>query len=256
LLPRVTVLEKQSNPQAKGSEAWGWLPPPLLGEGKKVQSQWLHDFLLEPYAIRPATFLRMPKFNMSSDEATALVNYFSAMDNADYPYEFARSRQARELASKEAAYRSRADVKSTANNRQRPGSWRFEDAMKIVVNKNYCTQCHKVGDFVPEGSPRATAPNLADVYRRLRPEFVRNWIANPAMILPYTPMPENVKYVANAPNKGGISQELYHGTSVEQVEALVDLLMNYDEFARENTSIKALVPATPPAAAGATGPAN
>ena len=97
------------------------------------------------------------------------------------------------------------------------------------------------------------APNLADVYRRLRPEYVRNWIANPVMILPYTPMPVNVKYVASAPHKGGVSQDLYHGTSVEQVDALVDLLMNYDEFARERTSIRALAPAdasTPPAAAG------
>ena len=256
LLPRVTAIEKEANPQAKGSEAWGWLPPPLVGEGKKVQSQWLHDFLLEPYPIRPAVFLRMPKFNMSSDEATALVNYFSAVDNADYPYEFAPSRQEPRLAGKEATYRAREDVKTTAADRKRTGSWRFEDAMKIVVNKNYCTQCHKVGDYVPQGSPRAMAPNLADVYRRLRPEYARHWIANPAMILPYTPMPVNVKYVSSAPNKGGVSQDLYHGTSVEQVEALVDLLMNYDQFARENTSIKALVPAATPAATGAASATN
>ncbi|HUE69983.1 MAG TPA: hypothetical protein VMP01_03770 [Pirellulaceae bacterium] len=248
LLPRVTALEKEVNPQAKGNEAWGWLPPPLIGEGSKVQSQWLHDFLLEPYAIRPATFLRMPKFNMSSAEATALVNYFAAVDNADYPYEFSPTRQAPQLAAKERAYRARPEVEATADARPGTGSWRFKDAMKIVVNKNYCTQCHIVADFVPEGSARAMAPNLADVYRRLRPEYVRNWIANPAMILPYTPMPVNVKYVASAPNKGGVSQDLYHGTSIEQVDALVDLLMNYDEFARENTSIKALAPAPTPAA--------
>lgn len=255
LLPRVTAMEKEANPQAKGSEAWGWLPPPLLGEGKKVQSEWLHDFLLEPYPIRPAVFLRMPKFNMSSEEATALVNYFSAVDNADYPYEFSPSRQEPLLAAKESAYRARPGVQPP-DDRTRTGSLRFRDAMKIVVNKNYCTQCHKVGDFVPEGSVRAMAPNLADVYRRLRPEYTRNWIANPAMILPYTPMPINIPYVSSAPNHGGISQDLYHGTSEEQVEALVDLLMNYDQFARENTSIKALVPASPPAARAGAAAAN
>ena len=69
-----------------GSEAYGWLPPPLIGEGNKVQTAWLHDFLLDPYPIRPAVFLRMPKFNMSSAEATALANYFAAVDNADFPY--------------------------------------------------------------------------------------------------------------------------------------------------------------------------
>ncbi|MEX2026956.1 MAG: hypothetical protein WEH44_06635, partial [Pirellulaceae bacterium] len=240
-------LEKQANPQAKGNEAWGWLPPQLLGEGSKVQSQWLHDFLLEPYAIRPATFLRMPKFNMSPAEATALVNYFAAVDNADYPYEFSPARQAPQLAAKERAYRDRPGVQASADSRQGTGSWRFNDTMKIVVNKNYCTQCHIVADFIPEGSARAMAPNLADVYRRLRPDYARRWIASPAMILPYTPMPVNVKYVGSAPNKGGVSQDLYHGTSIEQVDALVDLLMNYDEFARENTSIKALAPAPTPA---------
>ena len=253
LLPRVTALEKEANPQAKGSEAWGWLPPPLIGEGSKVQSNWLHDFLLEPYPIRPAVFLRMPKFNMSSQEATALVNYFSAVDNAEYPYEFAPARQQPALAAKETAYRARQDVQSSPGDRPEEGSWRFADAMKIVVNKNYCTQCHKVGDFAPEGSVRAMAPNLADVYRRLRPEYTRNWIANPVMILPYTPMPVNIPYVASAPYHGGISQELYHGTSEQQVDALVDLLMNYDQFTREQTSIRALVPPAAPAPAASGG---
>ena len=32
--------------------------------------------------------MRMPKFNMSSAEATALVNYFGARDGASYPYEY------------------------------------------------------------------------------------------------------------------------------------------------------------------------
>ena len=54
---------------------------PLIGEGAKVQTDWLHDFLLNPYPIRPAVFLRMPKFNMSSAEATALVDYFAAHKN-------------------------------------------------------------------------------------------------------------------------------------------------------------------------------
>ena len=61
---------RKTNPNAKADEAWGWLPPPLVGEGRKVQTAWLHDFLLDPYPIRPAVVLRMPKFNMSSDEAS------------------------------------------------------------------------------------------------------------------------------------------------------------------------------------------
>ena len=54
-----------------------------INEGRKVQTDWLHDFLLDPYLIRPAVVLRMPKFNMSTGEATALANYFAAVDNVE-----------------------------------------------------------------------------------------------------------------------------------------------------------------------------
>jgi hypothetical protein len=108
---------------------------------------------------------------------------------------------------------------------------------------------------------RAKAPNLADVYRRFRPDYLRRWIAQPAMILPYTPMPVNVKYEPGKPFLGGVSQDLYHGTSIEQVDGLVDLLMNYDQFARSSRKIAGLVkPATiPPEGAppaGGTTPAT
>ena len=98
---------RQVNPNAKADEAWGWLPPPLVGEGKKVQTDWLHDFLLDPHPIRPAVVLRMPKFNMSPAEATKLVNYFAAVDGADYPYDFdPRTRESYLAARRRAASQS------------------------------------------------------------------------------------------------------------------------------------------------------
>ena len=66
--------------------------------------------------------------------------------------------------------------------------------MKIVTDGNYCVKCHAVGDFQPQGDPNTFGPNLAEVYRRLRPKFTRNWIANPQRILPYTGMPVNIPY--------------------------------------------------------------
>jgi hypothetical protein len=255
LLPEVTRLEKQFNPNASGSEAWGWLPPPLVGEGNKVQSAWLHDFLLEPYPIRPATFLRMPKFNMTSDEATALVNYFAAVDNADYPYKLAPQRLDSELAARARSY---AEALDKAGVPSPQGRWtqqpvealiqrRFDDAMQIVVDGNYCVKCHNVAEYQPPGRERAKAPNLTDVYRRMRPDYVRRWIAKPSAILPYTSMPENIKYEPDKPFQGGVSQDLYHGTSTEQVDGLVDLLMNYDHYARASRKVADMVkPATMP----------
>jgi mono/diheme cytochrome c family protein len=63
------------------------LPPPLFREGEKVQPGWLFQFLRNPSAIRPVTVLRMPRFNMSDDEAMALVNYFAASDRLSNPGE-------------------------------------------------------------------------------------------------------------------------------------------------------------------------
>ena len=271
LTPVVTELERKSNPNASGSEAYGWLPPPLIHEGKKVQTAWLHDFLLDPYPIRPATFLRMPKFNMSSAEATALANYFAAVDHAEFPYAYSGSRDRGRLSALEAEYvktsqgsgtqrvpgsqGAAASVPAAVPSQAPPDMTRLDDAMKIVVNGSFCVTCHLVGDFSPKGSVRAKAPQLADVYRRLRPDFVRDWIANPKMILPYTPMPVNIEYANPKP----ILSQLYHGTNVEQIQAITDLLMNYDQYARQSTRIAdRVVPApaegtTPGTATPATG---
>jgi hypothetical protein len=120
--------------------------------------------------------------------------------------------------------------------------------MKIVVNNNYCVKCHVVGDFAPVGSDQAKGPNLARVYQRLRPDYVRRWIAKPTAFLPYTSMPENIPFDASKPHQGGIDQALFHGTSTEQLDGLVDLLMNYDEYSKGKALVTPLVaPAGSPA---------
>ncbi|MGD9646832.1 MAG: hypothetical protein AB7U73_14045, partial [Pirellulales bacterium] len=227
IYPSVLATGREENPNFKDTDAWGWLPPPLVGEGRKVQPEWLHNFLLDPVPIRPAVVLRMPKFNMSSDEASTLVDYFAAADGAEYPYSLDPRTRGAHLSAAEASHPNR-----------------LADAMKIVTNGNYCVKCHHLGDFVPEGSVYAMAPNLDRVYRRLRPDWVRDWVANPPRIIPYTVMPINI------PPDKPIAQDIYQGTSEEQLQAVVDLLMNYDVFMKERTSIKPLIQAAPPTAEG------
>jgi len=235
LFPRVIARAKETNPQVNGREAWGWLPPPLMDEGLKVQTDWLHGFLMDPYAIRPATVMRMPNFHMSSAEAAKLVDYFAASSGAEFPYEYKPQQQANYLAR---LHQQREDP--------------LGEAMNIVTNGNYCVKCHAVADFEPQGDPNTFGPNLADVYNRLRPEFTRDWIANPARILPYTGMPVNIPYRPDDPQfLGGVAQNLYHGTSVEQLTGVVDLLMNFDAYARGHTSVTPLVQQAAQAAAAA-----
>jgi hypothetical protein len=225
--------ERAANPNAKPDDVWAWLPPPLVGEGRKTQTDWLHDFLLDPQPIRPAVVLRMPKFNMSSAEASALVAYFAAIDNAEYPYDFDPRTRAGYLASQ-------------AEKEDNPH--RLADGLKIIVDNNYCVKCHLLGDFEPTGSDRAKGPRLDLVYRRLRPEYTLNWIADPKRILPYTAMPTNI------PPDKPVSESLYHGTSLQQINGVVDLLMNFDRFLDDRTSMKPLIKPAPTAAPEAAAP--
>ena len=99
-------------------------------------------------------------------------------------------------------------------------------ALKIVTDNNYCIKCHLVGDFAPAGSDRAKAPHLDQVYRRLRPEYIEAWVANPKRILPYTGMPVNI------PFDKPVNQDLLKGDSMYQREprrAVVELRPLYRE---------------------------
>jgi len=69
---------------------------------------------------------------------------------------------------------------------------------------------------------------------------VHDWIANPKRFLPYTGMPVNIPY--DQP----VSQDLYAGTSEQQLDALTDLLMHFDSFAKRNLSFEAFLRQTAP----------
>jgi hypothetical protein len=224
LYPHVIADEKKNNPNVVANEAWGWLPPPLHNEGEKVQTNWLHDFLMDPTPIRPAVVLRMPNFHMSSDEASKLVDYFAAKSSSEFPYEY-NSRQ-------RTSYLSDLEKGHPAL---------LNDSMKIVTDGNYCVKCHSVGDYQVKGATKTAGPNLDQVYRRLRPEYVHRWVANPQRILPYTGMPVNIPYDPTPPNFGGVNQALFPGPSTAQLDGVVDLLMNFDEYTRRQTSVKNLV---------------
>lgn len=245
LLPRILEIERGIGTAVPNSAtAWGWLPPPLHVEGTKVQADWLHSFLLEPGMIRPGAIMRMPKFNMSSAEATALVNYFAARDGATYPYEYVEQTTPAELQQREEEYAEKANVTADPNSHHR-----LDAAMSIIVSgANGCVKCHIFGDYQPPGLARAgnTAPNLENVYKRLRRDYIRPWIANPAKILPYTPM-----NVVIAHDKPEMWQSSFAGTAEEQLDGVVDLLMNYDEYVTQQSSIKGMVKTQPPAEAAA-----
>jgi len=215
LYPVVLAEAKATGASASELEAWGWVPPPLVHEGKAVRPAWLHDYLLAPDVIRPAAVLRMPRYNLSAAEAATLGDYFAAAAGAEFPYVVPPARRTAPLAPE-----------------------LLQRALALLVDRRtFCAKCHLIGDFSPGGETRTTlAPNLDRVGRRLRPEHLRRWLANPRAMLPYTAMPVN--FPLTGPPHG---QDIFPGASIEQLDAVLALLLDYDWYMSHRTSIQGLV---------------
>ncbi len=204
----VTHLMRQSSKTLR--DLWARVPPPLVREGMKTQPAWLHQFLLNPIKIRPATVLRMPKFNLSNREAASLASYFAAVDAMDYPYEYVREREQGYLDARE---------------REHPNYLHYAWTLLTIQSEQakLCANCHQVGNVVVKGAPEEVGPNLRLTPDRLRPNWLLQWLAAPKRMLPYTGMPQN--FDVHSPKY----QEQFPGPSIEQVTALRDALMNYHQ---------------------------
>lgn len=227
------------NPKAF-DDAWQNGPPPLFGEGVKVQTEWLYRFLREPDQIRYLkTGLRMPKFNMSPDEARILANYFSAADGAIYPYEA--------IPQSDQGYLAEMQELFEKNHAERATEQSYLQESWQMLSTTLCIKCHSVGgrEFsAAPNDPNVThAPNLDRVNSRLRPDWLSVWVSNPKWITPYTAMP--IPYP-----KGQKQYAPLFGTDAEaQTIGVRDALMNYYRLLEKNT--EPLPPWRDPAAAAA-----
>ena len=195
--------------------AWQMAPPPLYKEGIKVQTDWLYHFLREPHKLRHTTTLRMPKFNLSSDEARILANYFAAVDGAPYPYEAIPQREGDYLA-----------MRSAETEQLLEGEPYLTEAWH-VLNAPLCIKCHSLaGREFQASDPQKDirGPNLEFVSDRLRPDWLMLWLFKPQWITPYTSMPQ--PYLRG----GGTFPELFEGDATQQTIATRDALMNYNRL--------------------------
>lgn len=134
-------------------------PPRLVGEGEKVQPQWLYGFLRQPTVVRPWLEIRMPDFRLTHEDAETLTDTFFELagdSRATYPYILLPRREditAEEIEMGE--YRVRTDK---------------------------CVQCHPVtlGAGLPEGVElQDLAINLMLAKSRLRFDWIKNFLRNP-----------------------------------------------------------------------------
>jgi cytochrome c551/c552 len=213
--------------------AWHLAPPPLYLEGIKVQTPWLYAFLKDPGRLRHTTVLRMPQFNMTSDESEKLANYFAAADGAPFPYQDVPQREPDYLSEKEHEH-----------------SNYLADAWKVITAgppAGVCFGCHSVGgrEFVAGDPTKVTrGPDLDLVTSRLRPDWLQLWLYNPLWITPYTKMPQNFA------KDGKLFPELFDGQGNRQAVAARDALMNYLRILEKEGKATAAAPATAGAAEG------
>ncbi|MGP0063753.1 MAG: c-type cytochrome [Isosphaeraceae bacterium] len=197
------------------SPFWNRLPPPLLREGNKVQTPWLTAFLKDPYPIRPAVQLRMPRFHYGKSEQTAtqetgeLANYFAARDRAEFPYQLIAERTPSYLEEREKAHPNYLGA-----------GWEM-----MTAKGSPCLQCHAIGQYKPTGGEGVVnGPELRQVAPRFRPEYLETWLAKPSRLVPFTAMPQNV-----APH-GAIQMPVpktFENKPTEMVRAIRDTLLNY-----------------------------
>lgn len=201
--------------------AWQMSPPPLYKEGMKVQTPWLFNFLKNPGKIRHTTVLRMPRFNMSDEEAQALANYFAAVDGVPYPYQLIVEREPAYLSQKDAEFHAAFPDKKDDYLSE---SWK-------MLNVPLCIKCHSVGGNqvkISDPAKDIRGPNLDIAADRLRPDWTLLWLYKPNWITPYTSMP-----VPLPPQQAGSQPrfpELFGDDGSKQTISLRDALMNYHKL--------------------------
>ena len=183
-------------------EARVFAPPLLYGEGKKVQPEWLFEFLKEPFDLRPWLDIKMPTFSLPDDEATSIARFFAETENESYPYEYIFETKKEYIGAKEA---------------MSPGY--LLAAKRLFESKDVnCILCHVKGEKMPEGDKTGWAPDLLLAKRRLKPDWIKRWLLDPQSIQPGTKMPKFFRE--------GEFQDYISGTPEEQAEVMKDYLMN------------------------------
>lgn len=130
---------------------------PLTMEGSRVKFEWLRDYLILPYAIRPILVERMPRFRMTEREASLMANYIKTVYISD-------------------------DIPRYFEYEIKP-----DDAIvgKQIVDSLQCVNCHIINE---KGG--YLGPQLDNCGDRLEAGWVFSWLLDPLKYKPKTIQPD------------------------------------------------------------------
>ena len=155
------VLEGKGGDYAQTIMDKAYSPPPLDGEGVKVQPEWLFAFLKKPETIRPWLRARMPAFLLSDEEINGILGYFAALAKQVFPFH-----SVPEIVLSEEELNAGAEL--------------------IAMAK--CMQCHQFTEDT-EMSAADLAPDLSLSPQRLMPDWIVRWLEDPQVLQEGTRMP-------------------------------------------------------------------
>ncbi|HUB80897.1 MAG TPA: c-type cytochrome [Bryobacteraceae bacterium] len=192
-------------------------PPTLIGEGARVNPEWLMHFLSNPSlsdtdtnrdGVRQYLHIRMPTFSFSDGELRKLVRFFAALSSQTEPF-----------------IPEKVDA--------------ISDQERVMARQLFtsegapCLKCHMDGD--PAHDAKATAPNFTVAKDRLQPDWVKHWILDPALMSPGTAMPSGLfrkdgdRWVFAGPTPAS-----FNGYTKDEADLLVRYMFSFtpDELGR------------------------
>lgn len=198
----VPTIARTLTAQGLGTEdaevrAAAYSPPLITGEGFRVRPDWLFRFLKGPFPIRPWLQVRMPTFDFTDEETNTLLQYFSALSEAPFPFE-------------------------TMPVHVSPPVELAAGRTLVARDLFNCFSCHQQGAKKPEGTPDSWAPDLALARCRLRPDWIIEWIKNPQKLYPGTKMP--TYYDPDSFDSSG-PEEVLGGDEDRQIRVIRDYLL-------------------------------
>jgi mono/diheme cytochrome c family protein len=132
----------------------GAMAPELTWEGSSVQRSWLVNFLKRPDTLRPTLIRRMPKFNITDEEANVLADYIMTV------YQTTAFDGDSKFATGDSAH-----------------------GKDLYYGKYACNSCHILDPAKDKGY---IGPTLTDVGLRMNPAWIFHWLKNAQALRPGT----------------------------------------------------------------------
>ena len=148
--------------------------PDLFYAGNKFQKRWLENFLRQPEAIRLAGHTRDPGFLKGTPQYTG-------------PHPALNPKEAQQMTDHLISLKILKNIPPLELPVLSKGT---RVRMKILFERDYsCIACHQSYNLARQPRGGVSGPSLIDAGRRLRPEWVYQWLKNPKLFTTRGRMP-------------------------------------------------------------------